>query len=117
MPKRLNTRKFTSEVVQGDDSWVVLKRATMGEGKEAGRLNTDIPIDGDGGPDRANLRSDRNNVFLANRVVEWNWVDDAGTPLPQPKDDPNIVDSLTDLEIDWLIDHAAGRAEEWLKST
>lgn len=40
--------------------------------------------------------------LLATHVTEWNWVDDDGKPLPLPKDHPEVMDQLTDLEVQAL---------------
>lgn len=44
--------------------------------------------------------------LLAETVVEWNWVDDEGNPLPQPKDDPDVFRRELVLdEVQYLIEN------------
>ena len=35
-------------------------------------------------------------------IKEWNWVDDDGAPLPQVKDAPDVIDTLTMDEVSAL---------------
>jgi hypothetical protein len=44
-------------------------------------------------------------------VESWNWVDSQGDPLPQPKDDPRVVEQLTGDELQCLIDCAFGNRQ------
>jgi hypothetical protein len=102
MPQRQNVRRIPSSRVQGDDSWIEISRLTVGEAREADRLKDDRETD-----------SFDTVVGLYQRhVVGWNWVDDDGQPLPLPKDDPGVVDRLTDLEFSFLGDCLAGSEVE-----
>ena len=106
MPKRKSTIRINSESVQGDDSFVVLRRLTVGEMKSS----MSAPDDEDG------IASfSRSLKMYYDHVVEWNWVDDDDAPLPQLKDDPELVDRLTDAEVLFLARGLAG-AEEELKN-
>jgi len=40
--------------------------------------------------------------IMKTHVKEWNWVDDDGEPMVQPKDDPSIIDDLSDPESTFL---------------
>ena len=103
MPSRKSTIRINAESVQGDDAYVVLRRLTVGEIKGA----MQAPDDEDG------LASfQRALKMYHDHVVEWNWVDDAGEPLPQLKDDPAIVDMLTDAETLFLGRALAGSEQE-----
>ncbi len=102
MPKRQNIRRFPSEAVQGEGSWVEVSRLTVGEAREADRLRNDPGVDS----------FEAVSGIYQNHVRAWNWVDDDGKPLPLPKDDPGVVDKLTDQEFAFLGDCLAGSEEE-----
>lgn len=40
---------------------------------------------------------------LSERVVAWNWTDKLGRPLPQPAGDPEVLLSLSESEIAYLV--------------
>ncbi len=40
---------------------------------------------------------------LARRVFAWNWTDDLGTPLPQPRGNPEAFRLLRSGELHWLM--------------
>jgi hypothetical protein len=46
------------------------------------------------------------------RVRDWNWVDEDGEPLPNPQEDPNVLDTLTDEEFNFLVGCIKGSEEE-----
>ena len=39
---------------------------------------------------------------LSNKVVEWNWTDNEGTPLEKPYKKPEVLMDLTEEELIWL---------------
>lgn len=92
MPNRKYARtwRVDSEDVQGEGSWVEFRRLTWSEMQ---------PL-----LQRENLE----NIELAGAMINgWNWVDDAGEPLPQPIDNPEVVrTALVQEEINWLVSHA-----------
>lgn len=102
MPKRQNLRRFPSEEVQGEDSYVVVSRLTVGEAREADRLRKADDTDS----------FEAISKFYRDHVHAWNWVDDDGEPLPLPKDDPAVIDMLTDREFEFVAECLAGSEEE-----
>ena len=98
MVERKRVRKIPSDEIQGEGSWVVVARITVGEirtKQKAGRKK---------GADIFGLTMD----ILKTHVLEWNWVDDDGEPLPQPKDDPDVIDQLVEFETVFLANHITG---------
>lgn len=94
MAERKNKRTFRveSDAVQGEGSYVVFKRLTW---EEVLAL-----------PD--NLKA---GEAAALAVVEWNWVDDEGKPLPLPSEHPETLGQLMNDEITWLVtERENGRA-------
>ncbi|HLF76647.1 MAG TPA: hypothetical protein VJB57_04080 [Dehalococcoidia bacterium] len=41
-------------------------------------------------------------VLLKPRLVRWCWTDDGGEPLPQPREDPDVLTRLRYEELFWL---------------
>lgn len=104
MAKRQNLRKCDSEEVQGEGSWVVMRQISHGENKATiakygaymGVGVADIP------PATLIEMQEANDDLIVKNVVEWNWVDDNGDPLPLPRNQPDIVDALTEAEAKFL---------------
>lgn len=71
MPQRMNTLRADATPVQGDGAYVVLRKASWGQTQ---RLQQAAPEESVG------LIPE----VLAECVAEWNWVDEAGAPLPLP---------------------------------
>jgi hypothetical protein len=92
MAKRRRVQRHASNDVQGEGSWVITAALTVAEmrafrarAKEADFDAFELGVD-----------------VLKTHVYEWNWVDDDDSPLPQPKDDPEVIDTLTDNEVAFL---------------
>lgn len=102
MPQRKSTLRVSCEPVQGEDSYVVLRRITLGEAKKFRTL--------DGTPDFDRMS------FLAPHILDWNWVDDDGEPLPLPSTDSTVLDVLTDAEVAFLVNALRGPQEGELKN-
>jgi hypothetical protein len=81
MPERKYkaVRKVESDEVQGPGSWVVLRAPTL-----ADVIN--VP-DGDD--------------VASHLVVDWNWVDDDGNPLPKPT--PEYVKGIPFQELNFIL--------------
>lgn len=97
MPERLTaTRRIDSAQVQGDGSFVVLRNLTVNEA---------LGFIGAKNGNAIEIRAG----FLASKVVEWNWVDDNGNPLPQPTEE--TLRDLTIQEQRWLAEQLFARPE------
>lgn len=93
MPARQSQiMRIESTEVQGDDSFVVLRKLTVGEVEILQK--------------RKEREKWTDYLFgmriLASRIVEWNWVDGDGNPLAQPSDKPEVIRLLTEDETKWL---------------
>jgi hypothetical protein len=119
MPERTSGRKVLTPTVQGADSWVIVRAATVGEILEARReqeqrtgfwygLGVRLmrivgwfrPAYNPGMSDQIRASAYR----TINHIKAWNWVDEHGESLPQPSDSPQIVEQLTEEELACLID-------------
>ena len=101
MPKRLRVQKFLSTKVQGDDSWVRVSPLTVAETREAREEREGADFDA----------FETGLKVLKEHVIEWNWVDDDGAPLPQMPEHPEVVELLTDTEVGFLSDCILGSEE------
>lgn len=98
MPERINKkfRKVDSADVQGEGSWVIVRNIGFEIIKSQNITE---------------LQNSDQNMDLAYQAAksilyEWNWVNDEGEPMPQPKDNRDIFDELT-IEEQWFILKAA----------
>lgn len=92
MPRRQGIRRMDSEDVMGEGSYVVVRPVTYGEAQKIMR------VEEGSGQEQAALEQ-----LVVDTVVEWNWVDDDGGPLPQPND-PEVLQLLYTHEFAWLVD-------------
>lgn len=84
---------------QGDGHYIVVIIATMGElrhqQKEIARLREQYGDNGDEVIASA-------NCYIANHIAEWNWIGDDGLVMPMPRTNPEIIDDLTQEEIEFI---------------
>jgi hypothetical protein len=113
MSKRQNIITFDSTEVQGEGSWIKVRMITHGQGKMFQRAYSDIL--GMKGEDISTERraefQQASDDLVVEMVFEWNWVDDDDNPLPLPKDDPTVVDLLTELEHKFIGQALQGEGE------
>ena len=48
---------------------------------------------------------DKSVEWLKGIKLYWNWEDEDGNSLPQPADDPDVLDQLSIDEINFILDH------------
>ena len=96
MAQRVTTRKVLSDEVQGEGSWVMLRALPYGMVTRRAKI------------DQADMDQVLafNQEFLAEVVVDWNWVDDQGAPLSIPAN----VEQLVIPEFEFIA-RAAGLVE------
>ena len=133
MVKRVTSRKRPSDSVQGEGSFVVLTGLKVREMKEqqalgetekrairaytvAKRKHDKLQAEDETLEDYPEYESEFDNLkigidSLKVHVRSWNWEDDDGNPLPQPQEDPNVFDELTDTEITFLLNEMMGVEE------
>ena len=106
MSKRLSAEQIPSEDLQGPGSWVRVSRLTVAGMREARRQRQ-----------KAEAENKEFNAFefgievLKTHVLEWNWVNDDGNPLPQVPENPDVIDLLTDPEVTFLGECIQGSEE------
>lgn len=97
MPQRQSNTKRVEGGPQGEDAYVVMKRLTMDEQTAFGQLFTKV-LD--------KSTEEQTTVIqttLSSIVLEWNWVNNDGSPFPQLREQPTIAGQLYADELDWLI--------------
>jgi len=72
-------KRVDCKAVQGDGAYMLIQPLTFGERKSG------ISVDA-----------------LLSRIVEWNWTDWEGNPLPLPHND-EARDLLTDAEVEFIL--------------
>ncbi len=87
MAKRNSTKRIDSESVQGEGSYVVLRHMKVGMWRKLKKKLDEKDAD--------NFIIDLETI--QGHVVEWDWVDDDGKPLPLP-------DSISVDDIDLTIE-------------
>ena len=104
MPRQKRIIEVDSSRVQGEGSWVRLSKLTWGEIKTMRARSVDAEDDAD-------LQFEIGEATITKHVVAWNWADEDGHPLPQPQDDPEVFDTLTDDEFGFLAESISGSEE------
>lgn len=105
MPRRKLITRVKSDEVQGEDSWVDIRRMLWKEIKALQKQKKKIDESEDAG-------FEVGSELILSHIERWNWCDESGVPLPQPEDDPDVFDDLTDEEFSFLADAVAGNEEE-----
>ena len=104
MPQRQNRRKVITAELQGEDSYVIVTLPRVSEIEDViERMGDDLQSFKSG------------SQIIANHVLEWNWVDDDGGPLPLPSGDAEKVGLLTTEEYKGLLDILLGDKAEQKK--
>jgi len=126
MPERIGARKVLTADVQGPDSYVIVRPATIGEILETQRAQEQRSgfwyklgvflgrVAGVFGLRKRQSPSDVTQEFAYRMVAfirEWNWVDEHGQPLPQPADDPRVAERITEAELGVIIEAVYGRRQ------
>ena len=106
----MNVKTVKTPELQGDDSWVKIKRPTVGQIEElmkrTGKVEDLDSVEDKNSPEavQAVLTSvEFTREMVSGFVLDWNWVDDAGEPLPNPFGNPEVVKLLTDAELSELV--------------
>lgn len=130
MPKRKRLVRFPSDEIQGKGSWVIVAKLTVEEMREIRKTRKvlkarEVEVDRAakaGEEPKAGGEAIQDDLFelgvsvLKSHVKEWNWVWDNGDDMPQPKDDPSVIDKLTDPESTFLTVCIQGPSEKDVKN-
>jgi len=135
MAKRQRTRRVTP-TVQGVDSFVEIRELTVGEAKvfqrererldakqrrlqaQRAQLQEAADLNGEAAEMDAQIAdlieevNQTANKALAEMVIAWDWVDDDDNPLPQPHNNPDVLDLLIPSEVEFIVDALKGEGDE-----
>lgn len=98
MPQRIQSIHVPTPDVQGEDSWLKLAPMTVQQFNRNARI---AELANKGNPEGADLETESRELY-AEIVLDWNWVDNDGTPLPKPFNNPAVFDQLTMLELNCI---------------
>ena len=101
-PKRRRVVRHASNEVQGDGSWAITAALNVAEMRAFRKRADEEDFDA----------FELGVEVLKTHVYTWNWVDDDDVPLPQPEDDPEVIDLLTDDEVGFLSARIQGSEAE-----
>lgn len=92
MAKRRVQKRFDTTKAQGKGTYVIMSSLRVGERRDyiEKSKEKDFSMVGWG------------IELLTKHILEWNWVGDDGKELPIPKDDPKVMDDMTDAESELL---------------
>lgn len=105
-PQRQNIKIIDSDEVQGAGSWVKFKLMSVSERNEYRQLiqaSQDLAKENEVSPDRIAANEAALRACMCKFIIGWNWVDDEGNDLPQPQNNPSVIDQLNQLEIELLM--------------
>ena len=90
MSKRVSTvKRFDTDAVQGEGSYVKMRSLKLREVRALRKERNNPDFDG----------VEQMADIIAKQLIEWNWVDDEGEPIPCT---PEGVDELTEAEAELL---------------
>lgn len=115
MAQRQGFVRVDSAEVQGEGSFVVVRKISYAQRQATSRLLATLY--GGQVPQNAVDLAAQGPISLAvldgsdalaremvvGNVVAWNWVDDAGEPMPLPGIEPRVMDWLTEEEVKFIV--------------
>jgi len=101
MPKRQSVQRHFSDEVQGEGSWVILAAVKVREIRVLRKLGDNPKFD----------EFEGGIKLLTKHIVDWNWVDDEGEPLPKPRETADVIDELTNGETEFLVNLLIGSSK------
>ncbi len=105
MPQRTGRTVTVWGGPQGEDAFVIVKRMTVEEKTAFGKLFVNVQGKDTDEQEMA-VRS-----AVADLVLDWNWVDDNGDPLPKPHRNVEVVGKLLEEELKWLFEAITGSTD------
>lgn len=94
---------------QGADAKLVLLIPTVGEMRHQRKIT--MALMKEKGDDSEEVEENANQ-YLAEHVLEWNWVDDEGKVFDLPRNNKEVLPLLTQEELNFIAKAMAGQNEE-----
>lgn len=116
MPRVTSYRVPTTDL-QGENSYVVFRRLGWKTAREVnkylviGNVQTRSDLTVDEIEKRIAEEERLTSECVLNGILEWNWQDENGTPIPIPTKMEDL-DALTADEVTFLIMHATGASRQ-----
>ena len=117
-----NTKRYETNDVQGAGTFVEVRLALIGESrafiKESARLRNralEVEADSEEGDALEAAAAKLGQDWYGKNVIAWNWTDEAGNLLPLPAHDPNVLDLLTQPQLEFLAAAINGSAADQKK--
>ncbi len=110
---RISSKKIETPDLQGEGSYITIKPIAYKVAKEAGRFLAlgDVSLRTDMTADEKVAHTTREQELteqlIFGSIIDWNWSDEAGTPLPLPKSADDL-DLLTSDEVAFLVSAIVG---------
>ena len=101
--RQVKIRRIPTENLQGPESYVVVRSPKWGLLRKAQKESK--ASDAAAGITFA-------EEIIVKSVLEWNWTDDNGDPLPLPKDEPSVLEDLDAEEVAFLVEKITGAFSE-----
>lgn len=100
MPERKRLVTLQTPELQGDDSWITIRKVSGYDGLRLLELRQTMVSAGNGSgePDYVAAIRETSEILLK-YLVDWNWVDDNGEPLPDPGEIDDLLKTLSWEEI------------------
>jgi hypothetical protein len=103
--------------VQGEGTWVKVRKVDFGEKRRFMALAQRMRVQGAAQETAQTLEDDALKpmaALVARGVLEWNWTDAEGDPLPLPReaDGDAAIDHLLEEEVTFLAGHILGTRPE-----
>jgi len=105
-PQRQNVQTYETTEVQGVGSYVKVRAMTFGQSRQMRKIREGMTDE-----DKVNW----SEKIIKQHVIDWNWVDDDGNPLPLPSEDDALMDRLTIPEVAFLGQVIRGELPEQVK--
>lgn len=99
MAKKTRLFRYDSEAVQGEGSFVTMRKPSWGMMRKATAEMADKS------EQEAGLAM--MGELLPGLITDWNWTDVEGELLPLPKDRPEVIDDLEVEEAMFLVEKAS----------
>lgn len=99
MAKKTKLFRFATDQIQGEGTFVTMRRPSWGVMRKAMAL-----MDGKSEQEAGLAMM---SELLPHLITAWNWTDVDGELLPLPKDHPEIIDDLEMPEAMFLVEKAS----------
>jgi hypothetical protein len=103
MPQRQNITTVPTEHLQGAESWVKVRSITVEDWERRQKILADGKKAAEANDVEAAMKTETEyRELVARYILDWNWLDDDGQPLPCLAEDISVFNKLTMEEANFL---------------